>query len=478
MTPDQIDEIASVADHLAPVEPAFRHQRLFSDRDFDLYEESGNYEDQRNELERRRQAAVKEIAASGGAKAVLAFASAVSSPWRVGLAAGAVVGTEVDRVVLPDLLEPDPKEIVQFTGGYVWSRYRVDGWPWVDDIDTSHWTASQIGQFLSFLPFGSDTWERVEQLLGTNEFLYWGKTSANPYETESRLALAIDRLVQYGRPNAALRCLHREVHEGQAFDGDRAVRVLLAAVESTEDIHSMDAYQTVEIIKALQLDLATAPEDLLRVEWAYLPLLDRHSETTPKLLWQRLATEPQFFCEVIRLVFRSKMEERPSAEPTAETSRVATNAYRLLSEWQTPPGCQVDGTYDGDAFNHWLAAVKQECIETGHLEIAMTMLGHALVHVTADPDGLWIHRAVAAALNAKDAADMRDGFRTELYNSRGAHWVDPTGTPERELATQYRVQAEAVESHGFHRVATTLRDLAASYVREAERVASREQFDE
>ena len=51
MKPEQVDKIAALADRLAPDAPAFRHQRLFSERDFDLYEEKGNYEEQRNELE-------------------------------------------------------------------------------------------------------------------------------------------------------------------------------------------------------------------------------------------------------------------------------------------------------------------------------------------------------------------------------------------------------------------------------------------
>jgi hypothetical protein len=105
------------------------------------------------------------------------------------------------------------------------------------------------------------------------------------------------------------------------------------------------------------------------------------------------------------------------------------------------------------------------------------MLGHSLIQVPSDPDGLWIHRSAAAALNARDAEDMRNGYRTELYNSRGVHWVDPTGAPERELATKYRAHAEAVEIAGYHRLATTLRELAASYEREADSVASRERFD-
>src|SRR3990172_12887759 len=68
MKPEQVDKIAALAEQLAPDAPAFRHQRLFSERDFDLYEEKGNYEEQRNELEDRCQRAVQEVAAPGGAQ--------------------------------------------------------------------------------------------------------------------------------------------------------------------------------------------------------------------------------------------------------------------------------------------------------------------------------------------------------------------------------------------------------------------------
>jgi hypothetical protein len=264
----------------------------------------------------------------------------------------------------------------------------------------------------------------------------------------------------------------------QSFDGVPAVRALLAALESTEGVYSMDSYETVKIIKALQSDPAISPEDMIRVEWAYLPLLNRHGDAYPIVLTRQLATVPAFFCEVVRLVFRSNDEERPSDGPTEEATRIATNAYRLLNEWRTPPGSQADGTYDGDTLSRWLDAVKIECKATGHLEIGMTMLGHALIHVPADPDGLWIHRGAAAVLNAKDAKDIRKGFRTELFNSRGVHWVDPTGAPERELATKYRAQAEAVENAGYHRLATTLREIAETYDREADSVVSSERNDE
>jgi hypothetical protein len=468
MKPGQVDKIAALAERLAPNAPAFRHQRLFSDRDFDLYEEKGNYEDQRNELENRRQKAVEEVAANGGAQAVLSFAAAVLSPWRVGISFGAVAGKEVDGVVLPDLLESEQKQLVQLAGGFVWSRFHNCGWQWVDNINTSQWTSAQIGQFLSFLPFTPDTWERVRRLLGGGESVYWEKTNANPYDAEAGLEPAIDQLIQNGRPYAAIRCLRRMMHGNQPFDNRRAVRALLAALQSSENVHSMDAHEIVEIIKALQNDPGTSSDDLFKVEWAYLPLLRPHHDASPKLLGRRLANEPAFFCEVIRLAFRSKNDTRQTEETTEEKKNIAINAYRLLSEWRNPPGCREDGTYDGDALAAWLDAVKKDCSNTGHLDVAMRKVGHALIHVPPDANGLWIHCSAAAALNAKDAEDMRNGFRTELFNSRGAHWVDPTGKPERELADKYRMQAEAVEGAGYHRLATTLRELAESYEREAE----------
>lgn len=478
MQPGQVDKIASIADRLAPDPPEVRHQRLFSERDFALYEAKGSYEEQRSGLERRRQDAVREVAANGGAKAMLAFAAAVKAPWQVGIAAGAVASPDVDKVVLPDLLESDEKALAQFAGGFVLSRFHIGGGQWRNAIDTTRWTASQIGQFLTFLPFGPSTWEHAALLLGTNQTSYWSKTSANPYEAEAGLELAIDRLVQHGRPNAALGCVYRLLQEKKPIDNGRAVQALLAALQSSEPAHSMDAYQVVEIIKALQADPATSSEDLLRIEWGYLPLLELHNDAAPEYLWKRLSIEPDFFCEVIRLVFRSKNETSPSEELTEERKNIASNAYRLLSQWRTPPGFQANGPYDGDALRRWFDAVKKACAETGHLEIAMTMLGHSLIHVPPDPDGLWIDRSAAAVLNGKDAEDMRNGFRTELYNSRGAHWVDPTGAPEKELAIRYRVKAEAVEQAGYLRVATMLRELAASYERDANRVASSERSDE
>jgi hypothetical protein len=475
---EQVNRIAAIAEQLAPQAPFFRHQRLFSENEFDLYEEKSNYEKQMKDLEVRRQKAVEEVAAAGGIPAVIAFAKEVQSPWRVGIAFGAVASPDADAEILPKLLESDEQSLTQFVGGFVRGRFGHKGWPWVDSIDTSSWSPEQIRRFLSFLPFTSYTWERAERLLGEQERLYWTNTTINPYEAEGNLQQAVDRLLKYGRPDAAILCLYRMLHDRQPFDNKKAAYALLGALKSSEIRESINAYKIVEIIKALQEDPATDPEDLFKVEWAYLPLLDGHYGVFPQFLWKQLANDPQFFCELIKLAFRSKHEESPAEDVTEEKKNIATNAYRLLSSWKTPPGFREDGSYDGNALKEWLEVVKQQCTETGHLEIAMTMLGHVLIYAPPDPDGLWIHRSAAEVLNDKTANDMRDGFWAALYNSRGAYIVDPTGKPEKELANKYRKQANAVEEAGFARLADTLRKLADRYENEAQMIVSRYNLDE
>jgi hypothetical protein len=144
----------------------------------------------------------------------------------------------------------------------------------------------------------------------------------------------------------------------------------------------------------------------------------------------------------------------------------------LLHEWRTPPGTQEDGTFSEEGFNEWLQGVKAICSESGHLEVALSKIGEVLIHCSSDPTGLWINRAVASALNDRDAEDIRSGYRTGIYNSRGVHCVDPTGKPEIELAVQFRSKAEDVENAGFQRFAIIVRGLADSYDREAERIVA------
>jgi hypothetical protein len=469
--PDElITRIEKVAEQLAPTNPFNLYQHLFTDRDFDLYEEKGDWEKQRKKLDARREKAIREIFQQNGVEGVIRFAESVDSPGKVGYTLGVIADDMIEQAFLPHFLDSEDNKGKTLVSGFIWRRCHVEGWDWCDNIDKSGWTPAQIGQFVACLPFTKEAWDRASEWLQDHEGEFWTRTGANAYQSDGDLNIAIEKLIEHGRPHAAINCLDRMRHDKQPIDTNQCVRALLAALSSSEPIYAMDSYSIVELIKYLQTEPSVNQEDLFKVEWAYLPLLDRHTGAAPKLLESRLANDPEFFCEVIRLIYRSKNEDQPSKEPAEEVKAIATNAWRLLHEWKTPPGINEDGTFSEDHFKMWLQRVKDVCLETGHLEVALIKIGEVLIQAPADPDGLWIHRAVAKALNDRDADDIRRGFSTGTYNSRGVHWVDPTGKPEKELAEQFRRKAEDVENAGYQRFAVTLRDLAHGYEREAERI--------
>lgn len=461
--------IENITDKLAPKDPFNLYQYLFTDKDFDLYDENGNWEEQRKRLDTQRELAINEIYQHGGVERVIFFAESVDSPSQVGYALGVIEDKVIEQTFLPAFLDPANKIHNALVSGFIRRRYHSKGLAWCENIDKTGWTSEQIGRFLACLPFTNEVWSIVTQWLPDNQGEYWSRISVNEYLADGDLSIAVDKLIEYGRPYSAINCLYRMHLANQVNIVDQSVRALLAARSSKEQTSQIDEYSIVELIKYLQSEPSVHQRDLLKIEWAYLPIMETH-DLEPKLLVSILSNDPEFFCEVIRLVYCSKREDRPSKETNLESRVKATNALRLLHTWKTPPGTQEDKTFSVEIFNEWLQRVITICEESGHIEIAMICIGEVLIHAPADPTGLWIHQAVAKALNDRNSEKMREGFSIGIFNSRGEYLIDPTGKPEKELSEQFRYKAEQVENAGFHRFAVTLRDIAAHYEREVGRI--------
>jgi hypothetical protein len=472
MPPEEIDRIPAVANKLEPDSPATKYRRLFTERDFDLYEEKDSFTEQSQKLEERRRQAAAAVYDLGGTAAVIEFAETVESPGKVGFAFGEIAATDNEKHILPQLLESESRPIAQFANGFVLGRFYTKNWQWVDHLDTGTWTIDQKAALLAYLPFNNETWLRANRLLGDDEGLYWKKTPANPYQTKENLEWAIDRLSENNRINAAIDALEKLLYSQEPIDPNQIIRVLNALSQSPEAVRGMDTHAVMELIKVLQKNPDTNQEELFKIEWLFLGLLDGISGPSPILLERTMASNPDFFCQVIQSIFRSDKKEK-SEKATESQEALATNAYRLLHAWKTPPGTQEDGTFDGDALSDWLEQAKAKCSESGHLKVAMEQVGEVLFYCPSDPDGLSVHRAAASILNAKDAGDLRRGYEVAIFNSRGVYFPDAEGRAEREFASIYRGKADEVELAGYHRLAGTFREVAESYDRQAEQNVSR-----
>jgi hypothetical protein len=269
--------------------------------------------------------------------------------------------------------------------------------------------------------------------------------------------------------------LAKELPQNQHIDKVRIISALKAAVAS-EEAH--EVHDAMELIKALQESDEVDEKEVVQIEWIYLPLLDGYHGALPKHLEKGLASDPNFFCEMIRLTYRSKKDPPDNKpEPTPQQKALAQNAWKLLNKWRTVPGSGLKAEFSGKAFKLWIDEVVKSTTETGHLVVALHHVGAVLIGSPPDPSGLWMHRAVAEVLDSKSYAEMRLGYRTARVNARGVHMVDPTGKPEKALAEKYNREADDIENAGFHRIAATLRDVAERYVREAERIIADHQAE-
>ncbi len=454
--------VETVAEKLSPSDPFNLYQHLFSGLGADLYEETGNWEEQERKLEKRRQQAIREILESGGIESAISFAGSVELPNQAGHSLGIIATKETDSILLPEYLISEDHKLSLFIHDYVWSRRYTKGWSWVDEIDKSTWTPAQIGQFLGFLPFTNETWIRATKWLGKKQGEYWSRTKLNP-RTDNKLSIAVEKLIEYERPKAAINCLGRMFHDNREIDPSLCVTALLSALSSTEQSYFAEERYIVDLIKFLQESSEVSPSDLSKVEWGYLPLLNRLRDVSPRLLGKLLADDPEFFCEVIRLLYRSEKTEADTDKPSKQLEILADNAWQLLHGWRLPPGTTDDGNFDGEKLKTWLRHVKEISAESGHLEVALIHIGEVLIHCPEDADGLWINRTAAEVLNSPDAEVMREGYEIAWFNSRGPYHTDPTGNQERELANKFQQKADDVENAGFWRLAANFKRLAKRY---------------
>jgi hypothetical protein len=469
----EIKQLEKLAKKLQPINPQQLYSHLFNQRAFDLYEKNGSWEEKSKKLEKRRNNAIKKIFGLSGYDAVKKFAMLVESPHLVGHSFGIIIGNKKEVVDLQNELNIEDNKLQSFLSGYAWIRYQTIGDNWLNQLNIAKWDKAIIAKLLTYLPFQMSIWQVVEKLLGNDEGLYWKIVNLNNYMEENNVYYVIEKLLMYERPLSAIDCLYWLILDKKKLNISIAVKTLLQAVSMSEKNRSIDGYHITQIIKHLQNREDISEDDMFHIEWQYLALLEYHSphNVFPKFLEKRLATNPAFFCEVIRVVFRSEKEDK-QRNISEEQRNIASNAYRLLCNWHTPPGKISDNQFDSNFFNQWLDQVIKTCEESGHLNIALSQIGHVLIYVPAD-DSLWINTSVAEILNKKNMEKLREGYSIAIYNSRGMHQVDPEAKPEKELAEKYRQYAEQVENKGFQRFAVTLRGIAEGYEREAKNIISR-----
>lgn len=467
----------AVAEKLMPKKPDVLHRRLFSGRNMDLYDNIGTWEEKHIRLLQKRIDALREILDCGSFESLKLFWRSVDSPHEVGNAYGADGKRANDSEVLPTMLESDNNADFRFASSYIGRRFHLNQWDWVDNIDRSNWSISAKAKFFAALPFVSKVWERVTSELAENESEYWTRAQTHPNRDHlEHIDHAIDQLIKNGRSDAAIECFWI----GELWDREYS-ELGLRALETFSDKNHIDPYAIEEIFNHLQKDETVEESRLAAMEIKFLSLLDKFSGARPLTLYRHLAEQPDFFCDVIRMIYRSIKEVDNETDKIPEvgetTQKISNHAYSLLMDWDHPPGLLADVTFDGKFLHHWVKEVKAKCLGTGHWEVASQKIGEVLFYAPKDEKGLWVE-PVCELLDSKEDREYRQGMRGKIFNSRGVFGFSG-GKEEIEIAEKLESIADHADSKGFSRFATTLREIGKIYREESKRsvLEDRHRFD-
>ena len=217
-------------------------------------------------------------------------------------------------------------------------------------------------------------------------------------------------------------------------------------------------------------DTRVEVERVAALEWTYLALLDGHP-TVPKTLHTWLEQHPQFFVELLKILFRRSDErDRERPEPSESDHARGVQVYRLVNSWQRVPGTCLDGSVDADALRRWVSSVQTLAENEARREVADIRIGNVFAHAPAEPDGTWPCIPVRNAIEEFGSEALTDGFEIGIRNKRGMYWkaLDEGGSQEREEAKRYSVWAEASKIE-WPKTAAALRRVGEQYEADARR---------
>jgi len=470
---ETLEKIQEIVNKIKPNNPIYIYQHLFSKNDYFYFSENDNYEVYIKEIEEARALALQEIYNYGNIEAIFKFAFSVEDKYKIGLALRAIDDKKIQDNILPKYLDSTDNSKKEIVTGFIVGNFERDGEIWMDAIDFSSWDKRQICSLLLNIAYSEKIWHKASKLLGDYINNFWEKINVHPYAMRGNLTIAIDNLINYKRPLYATQIIYVYYRSNGVFLKDKAILALISGITSEENINQIDKHILLELIKLLQNDKDVEQEKLFQIEWAYFDLLDTRYGGQTTILQKYLSTKPSFLLDILKLLYRSEKETENNIQAKKNIDAIQSNARQLLDKWKNIPGTTDDNTFSESLLSDWFSSVKKLCNEEGYLERAMFYIGNVFYYAPQDVNGLWINRTVAGLLDEEEHNDLRQGYYSKAINSRGAHFVDITGSEELSIAELWKKRSQELENEGFINFAQTAKKIAISYEYEAKMNVSR-----
>lgn len=481
MPHEVLDRLEVVYDRFAPVDPLERTAWLFEQPVALPKPSTAGWEAQERDVDAARRQAAQALFSEGGVTTVLALARLVGTAGYIGKALydSGLSEADLDELLEASLRSDNDRER-DVAHGLIVCVFRDRKEPWaaalIAKAKDEAWGDTALLTILRALPVQRWTWDQVANAGPEIEDTYWRRAPVLWMNEDSdETAFAIRKLISVGRARHALPLVERgKVHLPSELLVEALREVLRQPFENNSDMNEATMFQhyVAEILQILDERSDVDKDNLVGLEWAYLPVLE-HSRRPARVLLKALSEQPALFIQMLSAVFKASEESGVvDAEPeNPEHARtVADQAYRLLELWNQLPGTRDDSTIDGELLEAWIKEARSLAKAAGRADIADSRIGNMLSASPVGEDGNWPAEAVREVIDLFRSKPMIDGFWIGKSNRRGVTSRMPRdgGDLERQEAAKYRNWAKAIAYEHPH-TAKALDTLADSYEDQARR---------
>jgi hypothetical protein len=470
---DITDRVAVIYDRLTPSgDPTSLYAWLFCPQP-DIVPPIENWDERQLEVSRRQEEGAAKAYADGGVEALVRLADVVDSPSQVGAALGrslSVVGTNEAPVL--ELVGEEDQSHQAMAAGFIQGRMFSAGIDWLNSQMSGPWFQTvpprTKAAFLRCLGLDDRTLDFLESAGEETRELFWKSVPAWPGVTWNHSGV-IDALVSHGRIGSAINYIQAAgIHGKLPVPISSVAEVMgLAGISGLGEDYdrTMFSYSVGELLDVLAASDEVDKAVVGRLEWLFLPLF-RFDRRPPKVLHEALASDPDFFNELLEILYHGRHSERRNL--SSEQQYVAQTAHDVLGSWQTIPGAAIDGTVNGSFLLEWIEQVRQRATLSDRLAVADHHIGMLFAYSPMGSDGGWPAEPIRDIVEALDGSDIADGLYCGVYNKRGvvSRGLTEGGSQERSLAAKYHQFATSCRAR-WPRTALVLDQIAAGYEREA-----------
>jgi hypothetical protein len=441
-----------------------------------------NWKERQEELEARQTDAAEDLVAELSPNQLFAFASTITMHHELGAAISKTTAPDtVKHALMKQGLDAD--ELAEANVGMgimfglkVQAGAEGDAWVralWRQAIAES-WGDQAEMRIVHYLPPAASTWAEIEARSAKLTDAYWRTLSADRIPDTSDPAYVLEHLLAVGRSRDAVGWLGHNIKTKP----NRAlvIRAMRAAAQSDERAQANDAtmlsYWVGILLDYVETDPDVSQREVVELEWIYFQAL-RHSRRQTRTLHRALACDPEFFAQLLKLIFLPAKDSgvvEPEIADMEKARNLASQAYDVLHDWAYVPGSDDQGAIDPVALEDWVKKARKLLAEAGRGEIGDSKIGEILSAAKREADQPWPPVAVREIIELARSRTLEQGLEIGVYNRRGVTVRMPHdgGGQERSLAERYRRDAEALR-FDWPRTAACLDRIAATYEVDANR---------